>query len=116
VPPTLLARADEVIEWRREFILALGGAAAWPLVAARAQQPTVPVIGYLSRLAQAVSVDFDTAFRRIVKIHLVTSSLGVRQGEDRAWRCDTAERMRSKRDQRRLRLGGKRAGDKDGVA
>jgi putative tryptophan/tyrosine transport system substrate-binding protein len=48
---------------RREFIAGLGGAAsAWPLVA-RAQQPAVPVIGYLSQTAQEVGASRVAAFR-----------------------------------------------------
>jgi len=48
---------------RREFITLLGGAAVWPL-AARAQQPTVPVIGLISALDPESSVSRMTNFRR----------------------------------------------------
>jgi putative ABC transport system substrate-binding protein len=48
---------------RREFILTLGGAAAWPLAAAHAQQ-TVPVVGFLGSTAAEGYKDRVTAFRR----------------------------------------------------
>jgi putative ABC transport system substrate-binding protein len=51
---------------RRAFIAMLGGAAVWPL-AARAQQPAIPVIGYMSSQSPDARVDLLIGFRQGLK-------------------------------------------------
>jgi putative tryptophan/tyrosine transport system substrate-binding protein len=48
---------------RREFIAGLGGAATWPLVA-RAQQPALPVIGFVNTGAAEAVAGYVAAFRK----------------------------------------------------
>jgi putative ABC transport system substrate-binding protein len=61
---------------RREFIALLGGAAAWP-VAARAQQPALPVVGLLH------STSNDAAFSgRLRTFHQGLKETGFVEGEN----------------------------------
>src|SRR5262245_21724309 len=52
---------------RREFITLLGGTAAWPVVAARAQPSTMPAVGFLNSSSPEAFPDRLRAFHRGLK-------------------------------------------------
>jgi putative ABC transport system substrate-binding protein len=48
---------------RRDFVTLVGGAAAWPVVA-RAQQPAMPVVGFLHPASPDGNEDLVAALRQ----------------------------------------------------
>src|SRR5262249_46468878 len=60
---------------RRDFIAAVSGAAAWPL-AARAQQPAIPVVAFLG------AAPLETGVRRLAEFRKGLSEVGYIEGQN----------------------------------
>jgi len=75
---------------RREFVTLVGGAAAWP-IAARAQQPTMPVVGFLH------PASFDTSAYRLRAFRQGLKDAGFVEGESVAveyrWADNQVDRL-----------------------
>jgi hypothetical protein len=86
------------VSTRRAFIALLGGAAAWPL-AAGAQQPIMPVIGFVSSLAHR---DLGLV---VPGFHEGLNAAGFIEGCNIAieYRCSNLGNIRSRADYRNRR-------------